>query len=223
MRESLTGTPSCRTGAGRAWLVELDDHLARAHERGVERLLELEHRLQAAVVLGRERRPLRARAGGEDRLDLAVGRGRRRVELALEQVLAPDARAPRRPELRLERAEGHVPPSAQRVGAVAEQGAAEHDLPAARAAPAARRARRAATIASQDSAPSAIETSTSWPSPERSRSRSAARIPNAAISAPPPRSAIWPAACTGGPSRLAREREQPDQPEVVEVVARAPA
>jgi len=58
---------------------------------------------------------------------------------------------------------------------------------------------RAATIASQDSAPSNIDTSTTWPSPVASRWRSAARIPNAAISAPPPRSAICAPACTGGP------------------------
>ena len=48
----------------------------------------------------------------------------------------------------------------------------------------------AATIASQESEPSVIETSTNWPSPERSRSHSAAITPKAAISAPPPRSAI---------------------------------
>ena len=51
-------------------------------------------------------------------------------------------------------------------------------------------------MASSDSAPSAIEMSTNWPSPERS----AAMIPNAAISAPPATSAICAAACTGGPS-----------------------
>ena len=43
----------------------------------------------------------------------------------------------------------------------------------------------AATIASHESAPSNIDTSTSCPLPERSRSRSAARIPNAPMSAPP--------------------------------------
>src|SRR5436189_196510 len=53
-------------------------------------------------------------------------------------------------------------------------------------------------MASQDIAPSNIETSTTCPSPERSRSRRAARIPTAAGSAPPPRSAIWAAAWTGG-------------------------
>ena len=58
----------------------------------------------------------------------------------------------------------------------------------------------AATIASQASEPSVIETSTSWPSPERLRSCSAAITPKAAISAPPPMSAIWPPDWTGGPS-----------------------
>ena len=52
-------------GAG---LVELDDHLARAHELGVERLVELEHRLQAAVVLRRELPPTRRACAREDLL-----------------------------------------------------------------------------------------------------------------------------------------------------------
>ena len=46
-------------------------------------------------------------------------------------------------------------------------------------------------------------------------------MPNAAISAPPPRSAICPAACTGGPVALAGQAEQADEAEVVHVVARA--
>src|SRR3954466_3050147 len=80
--------------------------------------------------------------------------------------------------------------------------------------------------------PSAIETSTNWPSPERSRSRSAARMPKAAISAPPPMSAIWPPArgCGVLPRRLhgraaavAGQPEQAYQPEVVHVVAAAVA
>ena len=71
---------------------------------------------------------------------------------------------------------------------------------------------RAATMASHDSEPSAIETSTSCPSPLRSRSRRAARIPNAAISAPPPMSAIWPAGWTGGPSRSPVRPSSPTRP-----------
>ena len=39
-----------------------------------------------------------------------------------------------------------------------------------------------------------------------------------AIRAPPPRSAIWPAAWIGGPSALAGQTQQPVQPEVVHVV-----
>ena len=75
-----------------------------------------------------------------------------------------------------------------------------------------------ATIASQDKAPSAIDTSTScpWPDPglpgAPSRSRRAARIPNAAIRAPPPRSAIWPAACVGCPPTSSPSPERPSNP-----------
>src|SRR5450759_4073343 len=43
-------------------LVDLDHHAALAHERGVERLVELEHGLQAAVVLRGERLPVGSRA-----------------------------------------------------------------------------------------------------------------------------------------------------------------
>ena len=50
-------------GAG---LRDLDDHLSRRDQLGVERLVELEHRLQAAIVLGGELAPLLARAARED-------------------------------------------------------------------------------------------------------------------------------------------------------------
>src|ERR671917_627490 len=86
----------------RTRLVDLDDHLARAHELGVERLVQLEHRLEAAVVLRGELAPLLARALAEDLLDLRVSLGAGAVELPLDQVLAADAAAPRLPELGLE-------------------------------------------------------------------------------------------------------------------------
>jgi hypothetical protein len=139
-------------------------------------------------VLGVERRPFRAGPGGEDRLELGLDAA---VELAMAQVVAADAGAERVPELRLERAE-RDPAVGARVRPVARS-------PRRGTAPSAKW--RAATIASQLWAPRVIDTSTSWPSPERSRSRSAARIANAAISAPPPMSAICPAGCTGGPPR----------------------
>ena len=193
-----------------ARLVELGDHLARADELGVERLVELEHGLQAAVVLGGERRPLGARAA------------RRRPPRPRAWASEPGGsnwRSMRssRPTPRHHACQNFgssapsvTQPSAHAVRAVAEQRAGELESAALRRR-GPRRSTRAATIASHDSAPSAIETSTNWPSPERSRSRSAARIPNAAISAPPPMSAIWPAACTGGPSRVAGQAEQADQ------------
>ena len=49
------------------------DHPARADVLVGQRLVELEHRLDAAVVLGVERLPLGARALRADRLDLDVG------------------------------------------------------------------------------------------------------------------------------------------------------
>ena len=76
-----------------ARLVDLDDHLALAHELGLQHLVELEHRLQAAVVLAGERLPLVARPRREDRLELAVGVAAGRLELVLDQVLAADAAA----------------------------------------------------------------------------------------------------------------------------------
>src|SRR5918912_447302 len=77
-------------------------------------------------------------------------------------------------------------------------------------------------MASHESAPSAIETSTSWPSPERSRSRRAARIPKAAISAPPPRSAICPAGWIGGPPPPPVHHTRPERLEQDVGLAREP-
>ena len=57
VRENFTGWPSSRTGPDLR-LVELDDHLAGADELRVERLVEVEDRLDAAVVLVVERGPL---------------------------------------------------------------------------------------------------------------------------------------------------------------------
>jgi len=48
---------------------------------GADHLVEIEYGLDAAVVLGGERRPLGARAPRDDRLDLAVRRRSGRVEL----------------------------------------------------------------------------------------------------------------------------------------------
>src|SRR6476646_7939364 len=98
----------------------LDDHLARAHELRAQRLVELQHRLQAAVVLAGERLPLRARALHEDRLDLAVRLRAGTLELLRAQVLAADAVTPRLPELRLQRTERH-PAVGALVGAIADE------------------------------------------------------------------------------------------------------
>ena len=131
VRESLTGVPSRRTGPG-ARLLDLDDHLARAHELGLQRLVELQHRLEAAVVLVVERPPLGAGALREHRLDLAVHVRADGLELALDQVLAADAATPRGPELRLERSE-RDPAVGAAVGAVADEPAGELGAAALRA------------------------------------------------------------------------------------------
>ncbi len=55
-----------------AGLIERDDHLALLHQLGVERLVQIEHRLQAAVVLGGELRPFGTRAALEDLHDLLM-------------------------------------------------------------------------------------------------------------------------------------------------------
>src|SRR6185312_12283743 len=103
-----------------ARLVELDHHLARAHELGLERLVEVEHRLQAAVVLGGEGAPLLARARVEYGGDLPVRLAARPRELVLDEILAPDAATPGLPELRLERPQGD-PPVGALVGPVADE------------------------------------------------------------------------------------------------------
>ena len=110
-----------------ARLIELHDHLSRAHELRVERLVQVEQRLEAAVVVRRELRPLVARAPEEDPLHLGVRLGAGRVELALDQVLAPDAPAPRLPELRLERTERH-PAVAAGVRSVADERAGQLEV-----------------------------------------------------------------------------------------------
>ena len=66
VRPSLIGAPSCLIGSLAPRLVERHDHLPRPDQLGIERLVEVEHRLQAAVVLGCERAPLLARALPED-------------------------------------------------------------------------------------------------------------------------------------------------------------
>src|SRR5438093_11409544 len=75
----------------RARLLELRDHLPHAHQLGVQRLVEPEHRLQAAVVLAGEGLPLVARPRAEDLLDLPVRLAAGTLELLVDQVLAADA------------------------------------------------------------------------------------------------------------------------------------
>ena len=147
------------------------------------------------------------------------GRPTRPLELFLHEVLAPDALAPRLPELRLERAE-RDPAVPARVRPVTDQPAGEREPAAPRHGPVGEVLRGH----HREPCERAVEHRHvhELASPERSRSRSAAMIPNAAMSAPPPRSAIWPADCTGGPSGSPREPEQPVQAEVVHVVPRAP-
>src|SRR6202035_5144990 len=82
-----------------ARLLELHHHLTLAHELGLERLVELEQRLQAAVVAARELLPVRAGAALENLPHLVVRGGAGPLELLRHEVLALDAPAPRLPEL----------------------------------------------------------------------------------------------------------------------------
>ena len=109
VRLSLTGTPSSLTGRSAPGLGELHHHLARRHQLGVQRLVELQHRLQAAVVLGGERAPLLAGARGEDRRtprDAASEPGGSKA--CSTRSSRPTPSAERLPELRLQRAQRDV-------------------------------------------------------------------------------------------------------------------
>ena len=190
--------------------------LARAHELGVERLVEVEHRLEAAVVLAGERRPLVARPLREDRLDRALRLAARRVEVALDQVLAPDAAAERLPELGLQRAERHVAVGAA-VGAVTHEPAGELEPAALRRDALGEHARRdhreprQRAVGHRDVDELALAGDLALAQrdedPDRRHQRAAAEIGDLA----------------GGlhrrPVALAGQPEQPDEPEVVHVVA----
>ena len=112
-------------------LLDLDHHLARPDQLRVERLVEVEDRLDAAVVLVVEGEPLVAGAGAEDLGDLAPGVGARRLELLLDQVGAVGAVAEGGPELRLQGAAAD-PAVGGLVREVTDQPAGELLLAAAR-------------------------------------------------------------------------------------------
>ena len=134
----------------------------------------------------------------------------------VDEVGPAGALAPGAPELRLQRAERH-PAVGAAVRAVADRARPRAACaPRSGAAPPA--SRRAASIASHDSAPSVIETSTSWPSPERvalaqrredaerGHQRAAAEVGDLA------------GRLDGRPVRVAGQAEQPDPRQVVRVV-----
>src|SRR5215210_4311668 len=106
-----------------------DHHLALAYKRGLERLVEVEDRLDHRVVLVVERAPLLARLGLEDLGDLAMSVGIGLLELMLDQVLTPDPLAEAGPELRLERPAGD-PAILGLVGAVTDDPSGQHHLAA---------------------------------------------------------------------------------------------
>ena len=192
------------------WLLHLDHHLAGADQLRVERLVDVEDRLDAAVVLVVEGLPLVAGARAEDLGDLAPGLRAGRLELLLDQVGPVDPVAEGGPELRLQRAAGDpAVGSPRRAGSRAGRRRA-----AARRAAAPRRRR------SSGRRPSPARRGRRRPSrrrpsgPRRSarRSCSAANTPKAAIRAPPPRSAIWPPDWTGGPSLAPVSPSRPTRP-----------
>ena len=106
-------------------LLPLDDHLALADELGVERLVDVEHRLDHRVVLVVEGLPLGAGPRAEDLRDLRPRLRAVAVELLGDQVLALDAGAEARPELRLERAHRDVAVGGL-VGQIADEAPGEH-------------------------------------------------------------------------------------------------
>jgi hypothetical protein len=112
-------------------LRELHHHLAGGNQLRGQRLLEAEHRLQAAVVIGGEGAPLVARARQKDRRDLGVGLRVRPVKRVVGEIRATHAVAERLPELRLQRAERHVPVGAL-IRAVAVVAPGEAEVPALR-------------------------------------------------------------------------------------------
>ena len=204
----------------RARLVELDDHLARAHELAVERLVETQHRLQAAVVVRRELLPLGARLLQEDALDLRVRLRAGRLELLLDQVLAADAAAPGLEELRLERAERHVAVGA-RVRPVTDERAGQLEAPALRrrllgeVARRDHRQPRQRAVGHRDvdelALAAAVALAQRGQDPEGGHQRAAAEVGDLA------------GRLHGRAVLVAGQAEQPDQAEVVHVVARAVA
>ena len=113
-----------------AGLVQLDDHLARAHELGGQRLVELEQGLQAAVVLGGERLPVGPGTSLEDLGHLCVRLRAGMLELLGDELLAADAAAPRLPELRLQRPQRH-PSVGALIRPVADERARQRQITAA--------------------------------------------------------------------------------------------
>src|SRR5215207_4986745 len=106
-----------------------DGHIALPDELGLQCLVELEDRLDHRVVLVVERLPFLPRLRPEDLGDFSVRLRPGLLELLLDQLLATDASAERRPELRLERTAGH-PAVLGLVRPVADDPAGEHHLAA---------------------------------------------------------------------------------------------
>src|SRR5207237_7524388 len=106
-RRSLDGRGGLRELDREAELLDLadlgllvgDDHLPLADQLRLERLVEVEDRLDHRVVLLVELAPLHPRLALEDLLDLAVCIGVRLRELVLNQVLAAHTAAEGAPEL----------------------------------------------------------------------------------------------------------------------------
>ena len=190
-----------------------------ASGRAVQRLVELQHGLEAARVRVGEGGPLRPRACPRRRLELGAGGAGRGG--------ARRGRAARARRTGRARTSARAPPSATHPSAQHTAGSRRGRPPSAQLAAARAPDRRAstpaATIASQRWEAAVMATSTTWPSPERSRSHSAAMIPNAAVSAPPPTSATGTAGATGGPPGAPVSAEHAGAREVAEVVAGAVA
>ena len=207
VRDSLIGMPSCFTGPAPGWSSSTTISRARtSSESSASSRSRTGSRQQScsaanACPLGR------ACARGRSRSTSACASRAGRLELLLDQVLAPDAAAPRLPELRLERAE-RDPAVAARVGPIADEPARELEL-AALGHRAARRssARRSSRARRARRRPSRRRRAGPRPSARARAARPGSRTPPSARRRRGPRSARPP-----GPAGRPRSPVRPSRP-----------
>ena len=201
-RDICTGKATCGTGPSFG-CSHLREKPALPELRVPDDLVEGEDRPRAHVGLVQELDPLGAGPRPEQARAASSSTSSRAAPSACwsgSQVLPPDRAgrsSPRTGARAHPASRGRRPPSRRRRSRASRRSAAP--APRSGTRPVAKNAARCGII--QDTTPSVIDTSTSCPSPDSRRWWSAAAIANAAISAPPPRSATWTPGVSGGPSR----------------------